>query len=78
VVLQAVTVLQQEHSLLVDFVDVDHRPVRRFPAREGDEQPVVEQLSRLHVAAGIGKRQEDAVELAAVKRLTGGLAGLFA
>ncbi len=39
--------------------------------REGDQETVVEQFRPLDVAAGIGKGEQHAIELAAVKRLAG-------
>ncbi len=42
-VLQAMAVLEQQHPVLVDRADVDQLARRRFAAREGDEQRIVEQ-----------------------------------
>ena len=77
-VLQAVAVLEQQQAVLVDRPGVDARAGGRLAAREGDEQPVVEQGRLVDVAAAVGQGEQDAVELAAVERVAGGLAGLLA
>ena len=41
-VLEAMTVLEQQHPALVDPAGIDHRAARRLAPREGDEQPVVD------------------------------------
>ena len=77
-VLEAMAVLEQQQPVLVDRVGVDRSRRRRLAAREGDEQAVVEQVAHVDVAAGEGHRQQHAVELAAVERVAGRLAGLLA
>ena len=63
----------------VDRADVDDRP-GRAPRRAGYAtiERIVEQRRAVDIAAAVGKREQHAVELAAVKRLAGRLAGLLA
>ena len=77
-VLQAMAVLEQQQPVLVDRAGIDDGVERRLAAREGDEQAVVEQSRLVDVAAGIGHGEQHAVELAAMERVAGGLAGLLA
>ena len=77
-VLEAMAVLQQQQPVLVDRAGIDRRLAGRFATREGDEQPVVEQRRIVDVAAAVGQGQQHAVELAAVQRVAGGLAGFLA
>src|SRR3546814_13352566 len=57
------------------FRSFDLFAARGLAFGESDEQPVVEERRRIDIAAGVGKRGQNAVELAAVKGLTGSLAG---
>src|SRR3546814_20618613 len=50
----------------------------RHPGRKGVEQPVLEQLERLHLAAIIRESEKHAVELPAMERIAGRLAGFLA
>ena len=71
-------VLQHQQAVGVDRAGFHDLLGRAFSAREGDEQAVVEQGRSVHVAAAVGQREEDAIELAAVECVAGGLAGFLA
>src|SRR3546814_8293170 len=68
-VLQAMPVLEHQQLRRVELVGGDHRgQVFGLVAGKGDEQRVVEQIFGLHVAAGVGEGEEDAVDHAVMKR----------
>jgi hypothetical protein len=78
VVLEAMPVLEKQHPVLVDRIDLDLE-ARREPRRAGKAtNSRSSNRARIDVAAGIRQRQQNAVELAAMKRLAGGLAGFLA
>ena len=70
-VLEAMAVFQKQQSSLVDGRNVDHLAPRRFAARIGDVEPVLEQWLAIDLAAIEGQGEQHAVELATVKRLAG-------
>src|SRR3546814_9143146 len=74
-VLEAMAILEQQQPVLVDRrrggMEWD---AFRHPGRKGDEQPVLEQLERLHLAAIIRESEKHAVELPAMERIAGRLA----
>ena len=77
-VLQAMAVLEQEQPILVDGVGGHVGPARRLAAGEGDKKRIVEQGEAVHPPAAVRKGEQHAIELAAMERVAGGLAGLLA
>src|SRR3546814_11607015 len=74
-VLEAMAILEQQQPVLVDRrrggMEWD---AFRHPGRKGDEQPVLEQLERLHLAAIIRESEKHEVELPAMERTAGRMA----
>src|SRR3546814_15659508 len=71
-VLEAMAILEQQQPVLVDRrrggMEWD---AFRHPGRKGYEQPVLEQLERLHLAAIIRESEKHAVELPVIERIAG-------
>src|SRR5437764_762124 len=76
-VLEAMTILEEQEPVLVDLGRVDGRGRRRFAMRIGDEQRIIEQRRRIDLTAGERQSEQDAIELPAMQRLAGSTAGLF-
>src|SRR5437762_13436137 len=78
VVLEAMAVLKQQESALVDFARRDRGGLGCLASRVGDEQGIIKQRGAVDLAAGKGKSEEHAIELAPMQRLAGAVAGFFA
>ena len=77
-ILQAMTVLEHQQAGRVDGAGVDLALERGLAGREGHVERVLEQLGDVDLAAGVGHRQQHAVELPAMQGVARRLAGLFA
>ena len=72
-------VLKQQQPCFIDVGRLNRRRGGLFVVfGEGDEQPILEQRLRRHVAARVRKREQHAIRAAVVEPFAGGGAGLLA
>ena len=77
-VLEAMAVLEHQQAAFLDPIGRDRREIRCFALRIGDEKPIRRDVDAFDIAACIGKREQHAVQLAAMERLTARLTGFLA
>jgi hypothetical protein len=77
-ILEAMTVLEQQHAVFIDCRDFDRGARRSLAAREGDKQRIVEQRIGFDITASERQCEQHAIELTAVERFARGLARFLA